>query len=141
MAISQSIIDFANLVAHHHVIFCREIVPELSFVNVGVILSEMILDEGLDSPMLNYATDDFIQSILSRQENHAQIGAYLALTNIGILFEPTLSFNIPELLKNYSRNKVLIIHTQAIIQNDVLHYLHPSDNITADLRGLQYIIL
>lgn len=141
MAISQSIIDFANSIAHHHVIFCREIVPELSFVNVGLALSEMIMDEGLDSPMLNYATDDFVQSILSRQENHPQIGTYLALTNIGILFEPSLSFNVPELLKNYSRNKVLIIHTQAVIQNDMLYFLHPSDQITADLRGLQYIIL
>ena len=141
MSFSQQIISFAKSASHHHVIFCREVIPELTFVNVGLELSDKILKEGLDSPMLDFATDDFIQEIMSRHESHPEIGNYLALTNIGILFEPSLSYNIPELFKSHSRNQILFIHTQAVIKDDVLYFNDPSDNITADLSGVHYIIV
>ncbi len=141
MSLSEQVISFAKSSSHHHVIFCREMMPELTFVNVGLVLSEKILEEGLDSPMLDFATDDFIQEIMSRHEFHPEIGNYLALTNIGILFEPCLKYNIPELFKSHSRNKILFIHTQAVIKDDVLYFNDPSDNITADLSGVHYIIV
>ena len=141
MSFSQQIINFAKYASHHHVIFCREVIPELTFVNVGLVLSEKILEEGLDSPMLDFATDDFIQEIMSRHVSHPEIGNYLALTNIGILFEPSLSYNISELFKSHSRNKILFIHTQAVIKDDVLYFNNPSDNITAELSGVHYIIV
>ena len=141
MPLSEQIISFAKSSSHHHIVFCREMMPELTFVNVGLVLSEKILEEGLDSPMLDFATDDFIQEIMSRHESHPEIGNYLALTNIGILFEPSLSYNIPELFKSHSRNKILFIHTQAVIKDDVLYFNDPSDNITADLSGVHYIIV
>ncbi len=141
MSLSEQIISFAKSSSHHHIVFCREVIPELTFVNVGLELSDKILKEGLDSPMLDFATDDFIQEIMSRHESHPEIGNYLALTNIGILFEPSLSYNIPELFKSHSRNKILFIHTQAVIKDDVLYFNNPSDNITAELSGVHYIIV
>lgn len=91
MSLSEQIISFAKSSSHHHIVFCREVIPELTFVNVGLELSGKILKEGLDSPMLDFATDDFIQEIMSRHESHPEIGNYITTSDLAACFSRAMN--------------------------------------------------
>ena len=125
----------------NHLVFCREVIPSLTFINVGKELAEMLAHEDLNSPMVSYAADDAFSDMLSQKYDDNVIGSYLALANIGILFEQELGFNIRKTFEAESRNRTLIICSLGEIKNNHYYFYSEGDGVDIDLTGLPYLVM
>lgn len=133
----QTLVKISELVAQNtrnKLVFCDHNIDELHFVDVGFELSLRLSRSSLDD-------DSALADVLGHSSYHDKIGFYLAISNIGILFEPELKFNIRNILDSYSKNNVLIIQSDAEIQNGTFYFLKKSDRSAVNLQGLTYLIV
>ena len=139
MASKQQLMEYLSQTTRNRLVFCHEHIEDLSFVNVGRSLAEALSKENLKSPLVAYAAEDFLSEILSTSNYDVSIGQYIALENIGILFEPELGFNLRSAFDNASINKTLIICSNGFIQNDTFYFLKENDESRINLQGLSYL--
>lgn len=135
--IMQSLVEIAEFVAQNtrnKLVFCDHSIDGVSFVDVGFELS-LLLSK---SP---YDNDEALAVILGQSQQHAEIGTYLAIRNIGILFEPELKLNIRNIFDSYSKNLVFIIQSDGEILDGVFYFLKPTDRNAVSLQGLSYMIV
>lgn len=124
---------YVSLDTRNKIVFCKDLIDGIDFLNVGHELSASLCDNVHDNM-------DALRSIMTKGSNqHSYIGQYLALENIGILFEPELKLDIRNLLDTYSKNQCLIIKSGATLSADNLYWLTPSDGIHINLTGLSYL--
>lgn len=119
------------------IVFCREDIDEVTFVNVGLILSQLLTEETHNANGYLLLSN----KILSHHSYNKNIGDYIAIENIGILFEPELKLDLYNILESFSRNQCLIIKSDAGIIDDKFYFLSPDDSVTIDLSGLSYKLL
>ena len=135
----QRIVAYLQQTTRNRLVFCHELIEGLTFVNLGKELSTAIACGNLRSPMIAYTAEDALVEILSSPQNDFEIGSYVAIDNIGIVFEPELEFNLKTTLDNASTNKTIIIRSDGIIQSDKFFFLQPGDGTFIDLEGLSYM--
>ena len=133
------IADYLAQATRNRLVFCHEQIDGLTFVNVGKILAEKLTEQGLHSPMIAYMAEEVLSEILSSTKVDDEIGSYVALNNIGMLFEPDLAFNLKSVIDSASTNKVVIILSDGIIKSDRYYFLQEGDISFIDLHGLSYI--
>ena len=133
------IADYLAQATRNRLVFCHEQIDGLTFVNVGKILAENLTKQDLHSPMIAYMAEEVLSEILSSTKVDDEIGSYVALNNIGVLFEPDLAFNLKSVIDSASTNKVVIILSDGIIKSDRYYFLQEGDISFIDLHGLYYI--
>ena len=139
MTAIEKILAFLSLANRNRLVFCHDYIDGLFFVNVGKELAEALSKENLHSPTVAYMAEDFLADILSTSRVDSQVGAYVAIENIGILFEPDLGLNLKSTLDNASTNKTIIIRSDGIIISNRYYFLQEGDGVFIDLTGLSYI--
>jgi hypothetical protein len=139
MGEKQHIAQYLAQAARNRLVFCHEHIEDLIFTDVGKVMANALKDENLRSQMVAYAAEDFLADILSSPQVDSSLGKYIALENIGILFEPELGFNLKATLDNASTNKTIIICSEAQIKDNRLYFLQDGDNFSVDLTGLSYL--
>ena len=125
--------------SRNRLVFCHEHIDDLVFTDVGKVMAKALREENLRSQMIAYIAEDVLSEILSYVQIDPFIGKYVALDNIGILFEPELSFNLRAALDNASTSKSIIICSNAFIKDNRLFFCQEGDNYSIDLTGLSYI--
>ena len=133
----QALVEISELVAQNtrnKLVFCDHSIDELHFVDVGFELSLRLSQSSLDD-------DSALADVLGQSSYHDKIGSYLAISNIGILFEPELKFNIRNIIDSYSKNHVLIIQSEAEIYDGIFYFLKHTDKCSVNLQGLTYLIV
>ena len=130
----QDIAYYLQQNTRNKIVFCRESIDGIRFINVGLELSQ-ILGENPDD--IDGADTAYKQVLGQSQENRV-IGMYLALENIGILFEPDLRLDVRSILDAYSKNQCLLIMTDAEITDDRFYFLRKGDGTEVNLQGLSY---
>ena len=70
-----------------------------------------------------------------------QIGEYLAIKNIGILFEPALHIDVKTILKKWSRDYVLIVKLEGEIQNGIFYLSAKATKCFVDLNDITHKII
>lgn len=121
----QALVEISELVAQntrHKLVFCGHSIDEISFVDVGFELS-------LRLSKSSYDNDSALTDVFGQSFHHDKIGPYLAIRNIGILFEPELKLNIRDILDSYSKNQCLIVQSEAEMLERI------------DLQGLSHLTL
>lgn len=136
MRLQDRLLELIASPGRNKLVLCHELDDSLHFVNVGLELSRSINDS-IES--INHM--DAVKSVLAQTRHDDTIGEYLALTNIGILFEPELKLNMRTLLDNYSLNQTLIIQSQYEVVNNVFYFIDSSSSAAIDLSGLAYFTL
>lgn len=134
--------DIANYLSQstrNRLVFCHAPIERLTFANIGVALSAALKTEDLRSPLIAYTAEDILGELMSSYHTDALIGSYVAIENIGILFEPNLGFNLKSLFDNYSRERVLIICSEGTIHNHCFYFYQDGDGYAIDLKDLSYI--
>ncbi|MBA5245909.1 hypothetical protein H1R16_01390 [Marnyiella aurantia] len=63
---------------------------------------------------------------------------YLALKNIGILFEKELNLDIPKIVDRFSQNNILFIKWEGIIEKGNLFFLTKEKGIKLNINNLSY---
>ena len=135
----QQIAQYLQQATRNRLVFCHEPIDGLTFLNLGKVLATALRNENLRSPMIAYTAEDTLAEILSTLQNDSRIGNYVALYNIGILFEPALELNLKSTLENASTNKTIIIRSDGTIRSDKFYFLQPGDGLFIDLKGLSFI--
>lgn len=102
--IKQEIASYVKQGLRHKIVLCEERIEGLNYLNVGCSFARLLRAGKLP--------DSAIRELLSSSVGEDKdIGRYLALCNIGILWEPELKLDIGNLLDGFSRNQCLIIHS------------------------------
>jgi hypothetical protein len=130
----QDIAYYLQQNTRNKIVFCREGIDGIRFINVGLELSR-ILGENPDTMD---GADTAYKQVLGQSQENGLIGMYLALENIGILFEPDLRLDVRSILDAYSKNQCLIVKTNAEIADDRFYFLRKGDGTEVDLQGLSY---
>lgn len=133
------IADYLAQTTRNRLVFCHERIEGLTFVNVGKALAESLVKQDLRSSMIAFVAEEVLDEILSSTKVDDEIGSYVALDNIGVLFEPDLAFNLKSVIDSASTNKVVIILSDGIIKSDRYYFLQEGDASFIDLHGLSYI--
>ena len=121
MASIKDIEDYLRQNTRNKIVFCLTEIDGIAFVDAGRSLSLAILD-GEDAA-------NAVSHLFGSSHNHPSIGNYLALKNIGILFEPELKLNLRDILLSYSKNLCLVI----LEDPDLMPLLN--------LQALPYVVL
>ncbi len=101
-------------------------------MDVGKELSSSIM--GIEDPS---AFSSACKRIFEQTFHDEIIGAYLAISNWSILFEPDLKLDLRSIVESFSINKCLILHSKGTIKDG--SYLLMDDNRFAlNLQGLSF---
>ena len=106
----QKLITYAHSNLRHHLVVLNSEVEGLHYVNIGKVLAAALCDHADDEDLSMLAANSIADIIKSSISTHEQLGKYIALTNLPILFEPELKFDVPALLDSWSKQMLLIVN-------------------------------
>jgi len=134
MATIQDISTYLQQGTRNKIVFCKDDIEGIKFINVGIELASLLNNqpEGISG------IETIYRQVLNQSQQDKDIGIYLAIENIGILFEPELKIDIRSILSNFSKNQILIVKTEALIDNDNLYFQNINDNVYVSLQDLSF---
>ena len=119
--------------SRNKIVFCHEPITHLHFVDVGKEFSAAIKEQEEPSSFSSACKRIFEQTFHDKV-----IGAYLAISNWSMLFEPDLKLDLRSIVESFSINKCLILLSNGLIKEN--RYLLMDDNRFAlNLQGLSFI--
>ena len=114
--------DYIDRRARHNLIFVRSEIEGLEYVDVGKELAEALAVQ-TEIDMFPLLADKELNVLL---ECHTQemegVGRYVAIRNLGILFEPELALNVHDKISEWSREKALIVKLEGNVVDDEFHF-------------------
>lgn len=134
---------FISSPSRNHLVISNGCIAGLEYVDVGLEVSTFIEDK-IGDRRLSMRVQDNLNALLRTHICQSEdFGEYLALTNIGILFEPLLKIDLEGLLDRWSQNTMLIldIGKGAIADNRLFLTEGCSTNYSVSLEGVNYIEL
>ena len=135
--VNDKLKGFASAMLRNKVVFSTDVVDGLGYVNIGRALSEAL--SGLEESSLTLKAADILKSlILQSASQHDLFGKYIALDNIGILFEPDMHINIEQLFQSVSTDAMLFLCSQHTIIDDCYLFMN-SQECKVRLQTLSYI--
>lgn len=137
MTDTNEITKYVQQNTRNKIVFCHEDIDGITFVNVGLNLSQLLAND--ESFVNGYQL--LCNRILNQPLYNKNIGKYIALENIGILFEPELKLDLHNIIESFSHNQCLIIKSDAEISDDKFYFLTPDDSITISLSGISYKLI
>lgn len=125
--------------SRHQLLFVKSDIEGVEFVDIGKKLSAVI-ESSLQAKRLPMLADDQLERIICENTFHnSDIGDYVAIQNIGILFEPQLQFNLPIKFDSWAKTKVLIVRMEGTIQNNSFHLAGCTDSkYSINLKDITY---
>ena len=137
ISLNQHIIEFLDTNPNNKIVFSNQ---TEGAVDLGKELSSLI-KPSLEHKRLSMKTKDLIGELVhSNIKSSDEIGKYIAIKNLGILFEPELKINFEHFLKTYSSDITLIIEWSGTISSNQLFFLSKEKGLKADLKNLTYSI-
>lgn len=89
------------------------------------------------------AMENLESFIVDNTEELPIVGEYIALRNIGILFEPELQIDIRNFLEQWGKNQMVLfqLSPNAQIEDDRVYLSKYNRSFFFDLKGLNYITI
>ena len=115
--LKQEVVTYVKQDLRNKIVFSKQCIEGLQYLNVGLTLATMLRDNSLPS----LAIQELFSDAVKADQN---IGRYLAVSNIDILFEPDLKLDVGNLFDSYSKNQCLVI--QADSENVLSNITHLS---------------
>ena len=136
------LVQFSRTPSRNHIAFVTQCDDDFCFVDVGLALS-MKIEDILSDRRLSLKAQDYLNDLLNTNVFDSNvIGSYLAIRNIGILFEPQLHIDIEALFNKWSQNIFLIVDMgRGSIAQDKFFLSQQTDHYSVDLHELNYIVL
>lgn len=104
--LKQEVATYAKQDLRNKIVFSKQRIEGLQYLNVGLAFAGKLRDNSLPSLAIQQLFSDAVKA----DEN---IGRYLAIFNIDILFEPELKLDVGNLFDSYSKNQCLIIQADS----------------------------
>lgn len=115
--LKQEVATYVKQDLRNKIVFSKQCIEGLQYLNVGLTLATMLRDNSLPSLAIQQLFSDAVKAAQN-------IGRYLAVSNIDILFEPDLKLDAGNLFDSYSKNQCLVI--QADSENVLSNITHLS---------------
>lgn len=134
---------FLSSPSRNHLAISNGCIAGFDYIDVGLEMSAFIEDK-IGDRRLSMRVQDYLNILLrSHISKSEDFGEYLALTNIGILFEPLLKIDLESFLNRWSQNVMLLldIGKGAIADNHLFLTEGCSPNYSVSLEGVNYIEL
>ena len=113
--LKQEVATYVKQDLRNKIVFSKQFIEGLQYLNVGLTLSKMLRDNSLPSLAIP-------QLLSSAEKEDESVGRYLAIFNIDILFEPELKLDVGNLFDSYSKNQCLVIQADSEnVLNNITH--------------------
>lgn len=134
--------DYIDHHARHNLIFARSEIEGLEYVDVGKELADVLVVL-TDVDMLPLLADKELNVLLERHTQEVEsVGRYVAIRNLGILFEPELALNVHDKVSEWSKEKTLIVKLEGNIVDDEFHFCESdASRCTVALKDIAYKII
>ena len=114
---------------------------DVESVDTGLYLAEALQTKVKKSNLDMYASEKKKKMIRQHTHEHAAYGRYVAISNIGILFESALAFNLETIIEQTSKDELLIIQAKGCVANERFYFLSQQDNLSFSVKNLTYTIV
>lgn len=113
--LKQEVATYVKQDLRNKIVFSKQCIEGLQYLNVGLTLAAMLRDNSLPSLAIP-------QLLSSAEKEDESVGRYLAIFNIDILFEPELKLDVGNLFDSYSKNQCLVIQADSEnVLNNITH--------------------
>lgn len=113
--LKQEVATYVKQDLRNKIVFSKQFIEGLQYLNVGLTLAKMLRDNSLPSLAIQQLFSDAVKA-------DQNIGRYLAIFNIDILFEPELKLDVGNLFDSYSKNQCLVIQADSEnVLNNITH--------------------
>ena len=138
----NKIVTFLNSISRNRLIILQKLIgTDFIFTDIGSELAKA-LEHNLKHKQISMLTTDLLEVIIHRSErSHPLIGKYVAITNMGMMMEPSLKINLPSFLDTHSQNCSLIVAWEGEIEKQNLYFLSKEKGKVVNLEGISHIVL
>lgn len=113
--LKQEVATYVKQDLRNKIVFSKQFIEGLQYLNVGLTLAKMLRDNSLPSLAIP-------QLLSSAEKEDESVGRYLAIFNTDILFEPELKLDVGNLFDSYSKNQCLVIQADSEnVLNNITH--------------------
>ena len=120
--------DYISTDSRHNLLFMSLRSHNITYVDIGEQLSKK-LELKIESKRIAMIADDAIETIInSNLTSVTGIGNVIAITNIGILFEPKLKLDLKAKIDSWAKSFILIIDSHEGLIRDNTFYLAGDTN-------------
>lgn len=127
--------------SRNKIVFYKQDIPGIEAIDVGKKLSHEIKSIASDAKIgmksLIMMDELFTSSFLDNSE----YGKYLAIHNLGILFEPELKTDFIQILDKYSSSNILFVKWEGEIENGILYFLSKEKGQQINIENLSHIVI
>lgn len=134
--------SFVNSASRNHLILSNGCLEAFNYINIGYEISSYI-EPIIGDRRLSMRVQDKLNTLLRDSVSQLEdLGAYLAITNIGILFEPSLKIDLEGLFDRWSQNNLLFVDIGkgAISSNRLFLTPNCPKQYSVSLQRINYII-
>lgn len=132
---------YLKIQSRNKIVFYKQYVLGVEAIDVGKKLSHEIKSIASDAKIgmksLIIMDELFTSSFLDNSE----YGKYLAIHNLGILFEPELKADFTQILDKYSSSNILFVKWEGEIENGILYFLSKEKGQQINIKNLSHIVI
>lgn len=124
----KQISKYLSVGLRHKLFFVSSQDHDVKFVDIGFNLSKAI-ENNLENKYLSLLADEKLEELIkSNVVSNPEIGKYVAIRNIGILFEPELKLDLRAKFDSWAKSYVLIVDAKEGIMINNTFYLASAYN-------------
>lgn len=127
--------------SRNKIVFYKQEFLAIDSIDVGKKLSHKIMSIASDTKIGMKSLIIMDELFTSSFSNNSEYGKYLAIHNLGILFEPELKTDFVQLLDKYSSSNTLFVKWEGEIEDGILYYLTKERGQKIDIKNLSHIII
>lgn len=127
--------------SRNKIIFYKNEIPGIQPLNLGKKLSHEILPIASDAKIGMKSLIIIDELFTSSIRDNSDYGKYLAIQNVGILFEPELKTDFLQILDKYSSSNTLFVKWEGEIEDGILYFLTKEKGQKIDIKNLSHIVI
>ena len=138
---SMELLSFLKTQSRNKVVFYIEGIKDITEIDLGTELSQVLYNL-YDLTKLPMKVLHELEIIMNKATiEHELFGRSLAISNLGILFEPELKVDLKSLLEKYSNTNVLFVKWEGEIDDENLYFLSKEKGLKTNIKNLSHIII
>lgn len=127
--------------SRNKIVFYKQDILGIEAIDVGKKLSHEIKSVTRDTRIGLKALIMIDKLFTSSLSSNSKYGNYLAIHNLGILFEPKLKTDFVQLLDKYSSSYTLFVKWEGEIEDGILYFLTKEKGQKIDINNLSHIVI
>lgn len=133
----NDVVSHADKAARHHLFFSRSEVEGVDYADIGLLLSQIIID-CLEKRQLPMIADDHLNRIIEAHTHTVPgVGEVVGIKNFNILFEPQLGINLHAKIDSFAKSKYLFVKQDGELTAQRYYMTdHTKPEFSIDLSGI-----